>query len=81
VRALKQGNGPDITLFGSGTIVQQLADEGLIYEYLIAVTPVVLGTGKPLFKDVHPFNLQLLEARNFGSGNVLLHYRMDKMGV
>lgn len=75
---LKQGNGPDMLIFGSGTIVQQLAGEGLIDEYLILVTPVILGTGKLLFKDVKKFNLELLETRDFNSGNVLLHYRIDK---
>src|SRR4051812_6027332 len=63
VSRLKQGEGPDIVIFGSGTIVQQLADEGLIDEYLIAVTPVVLGTGKLLFKNVKKHSLELLEAR------------------
>ena len=78
VKKLKQGEGPDIAIFGSGTIVQQLADEGLLDEYLIVVTPVVLGTGKPLFKGVKKFTLELLEARDFKSGNVLLHYRIEK---
>lgn len=77
VRQLKQGNGADITIFGSGTIVQQLADEGLIDEYLIALTAVVLGTGKPLFKDISKFSLKLLETRSFDSGNVFLHYKTD----
>ena len=78
VRKLKQGEGADIVIFGSGTIVQQLSDEGLIDEYLFAVTPVILGTGKPLFKDIKKLNLELLKARNFKSGNVLLHYRINK---
>lgn len=74
VRKLKQGNGPDMVIFGSGTIVQQLTAEGLIDEYLIAVTPVILGAGKPLFKDVKKLSLELLEAKSFQSGNVVLHY-------
>jgi dihydrofolate reductase len=78
VRKLKQGNGPDILIFGSGTIVKQLADEGLLDEYLFVLTPVILGAGKSLFKDVKKFNLELLEARDFNSGNVLLHYKTDK---
>jgi dihydrofolate reductase len=78
VSRLKQGDGPDIAIFGSGTIVQQLAEEGLIDEYLIVVTPVILGVGKPLFKEVKKCNLELLETRNFKSGNVLLHYRTEK---
>jgi dihydrofolate reductase len=78
VRSLKQGDGADFVIFGSGTIVQQLADEGLIDEYLIAVTPVVLGTGKLLFNDVKKFNFELLGAKSFDSGNVLLHYKSGK---
>jgi dihydrofolate reductase len=78
VKELKQGSGADITIFGSGTIVQQLANEGLIDEYLIVVTPVVLGTGKPLFKDDNKFLLKLLDTRSFITGNVLLHYKTDK---
>jgi dihydrofolate reductase len=75
VQKLKKGKGADIVIFGSGTIVQQLANEGLIDEYLLAVSPVVLGTGKLLFKDVKKHGLELLEARNFDSGNVLLRYQ------
>jgi dihydrofolate reductase len=74
VEKLKQDEGSPILIFGSGTIVQQLTDAGLIDEYFIAVTPVVLGKGKPLFRDVEKQNLRLLEARPFNSGNVLLRY-------
>jgi dihydrofolate reductase len=74
VRKLKQGKGADIVIFGSGSIVQQLAGEGLIDEYLILVTPVILGTGKLMFKDVKKSNLELIETRAFNTGNVLLHH-------
>ena len=76
VKALKQGKGADITLFGSGSIVQQLTNEGLMDEYLTIITPVVLGAGKPLFKDVKKHNLELVAVRDFKSGNVLLHHRI-----
>ncbi|MDQ0192473.1 dihydrofolate reductase family protein [Paenibacillus wynnii] len=76
VRALKEGSGSDITIFGSGTIVQQLANEGLIDEYLLVLTPVVVGGGKPLFKDINRGNFELLETRSFKSGIVLLHYKV-----
>ena len=68
---LKQGSGASIVIFGSGTIVQQLTNEGLIDEYVLTVTPVILGTGKSLFKDVNKLNLKLLGTRSFNSGNVL----------
>jgi dihydrofolate reductase len=74
VLELKKGNGPDITLFGSGSIIQQLARDGLIDEYLLVVTPVILGIGKRLFGSLDRTSLNLLEARSFSSKNVLLHY-------
>jgi dihydrofolate reductase len=75
VEKLKQDEGTSILIFGSGTIVQQLTDAGLIDEYFVVITPVILGKGKLLFRDVNRWNLQLLEARHFPSGNVLLRYR------
>lgn len=76
-RKLKQAEGMDIIIFGSGTIVQQLTEAGLIDEYYIAVTPVVLGKGKPLFGDVQKRALRLVAVQQFTSGNVLLRYSVD----
>jgi len=67
--------GADVTIFGSGTIVQPLADAGLIDDYLVIVSPVVLGAGKPLFEGVAGHDLACVEARHFDSGNVLVHYQ------
>lgn len=58
----------------SGTIVQQFTDLGLIDEYTLVIVPVVLGKGRPLFKDVQKKNMKLLETRSFKSGIVLLRY-------
>ena len=82
VKKLKQGDGPDIVIFGSGTIVQQLTDAGLMDEYLFVVTPVILGAGKSLFNDVKKLDLKLLEVRDFKSGSVMLHYQAkDKLSA
>jgi dihydrofolate reductase len=73
---LKRQPGKDIVVYGSGTIVRELAEFGLIDEYLLVVAPVVLGEGPALFDglDEH-LQLRLAEARPFGtSGNVLLRY-------
>jgi len=72
---LKLKQKEDITIMGSGTIVQQLANFGLIDEYSLVAVPVILGAGKPLFKDVRKMNLKLLEARAFKNGIVLLRYQ------
>jgi dihydrofolate reductase len=74
-RKLKEGDGSAILIFGSGSIVQQLAPEGLIDEYYLAVTPVILGAGKAMFAGVGRQNLKRVDSQAFASGNVLLHYR------
>src|SRR5205807_553696 len=48
IMALKQEQGNDMVIFGSGTIVQAMTNLGLIDEYRLMVNPVILGEGKPL---------------------------------
>src|SRR6202162_3801683 len=76
---MKEQEGGDIAIFGSGTIVQQLTNLGLIDEYRLIVNPLILGNGKPLFKDIKDrLNLQLVNTRVFKNGNVLLCYEPAK---
>jgi len=75
VKRLKQGSGKDLTVLGSGSIVSQLAEAGLIDEYQILLNPVVLGSGKTMFEGVKDrFSLKLVSTRVFSNGNVLLKY-------
>lgn len=75
VRRLKHQDGKDLTILGSGTIVAQLAQAGLIDEYQIMLNPVVLGQGKTMFEGIkNKIKMKLMETRAFGNGNVLLHY-------
>lgn len=72
---LKEQDGKDILIYGSASIVQQLTNLGLIDEYQVLVHPVVLGGGKALFGGVTDTQrLQLVSARPFNSGVVLLTY-------
>jgi len=74
VSKLKQQPGKDIFLFGSANLASNLTRVGLIDEYRIAVNPVVLGSGTPLFKNgSDKLNLKLLETRPLKSGVVILH--------
>jgi len=76
IAKLKQMPGKNMTLLGSGNILTQLAQEGLIDEYQIMVDPVVLGRGTPIFKGIqHRLNLKLTTTRTFRNGSVLLCYR------
>jgi dihydrofolate reductase len=75
VGRLKQGPGKDLTVLGSGSIVAQLAQAGLIDEYQILLNPVVLGKGRTMFEGVKgPLSLKLSKKRAFKNGNVLLTY-------
>lgn len=75
VRKLKGEPGEGLVIFGSGTIVSQLAPAGLIDEYQIVVKPIVLGKGRTMFEGVRErLGLKLTKSRIFGNGNVFLCY-------
>jgi dihydrofolate reductase len=73
---LKEQKGKDIAIFGSGTIIQQFMKLGLIDEYRLVVNPLILGNGKPLFKDITE-KLKLIGTKVFKNGNVLLFYKPE----
>jgi dihydrofolate reductase len=75
MRMMKQASGRDMVIFGSGTIVSQLAQEDLIDEYQFVVIPVVLGKGRTMFEGVkRTLNMKPTKTRTFRNGNVLLSY-------
>jgi len=75
VRTMKQDSGKDIAILGSGSIVSQLAQEGLIDEYQVVINPVVLGKGRTMFDGIKgKLSLELTRTRTFANGNVLLCY-------
>src|SRR5262249_41155733 len=75
IRKLKQEPGDDMVILGSGSIVSQRAQEGLIDEYQIVVSPIALGRGRTLFDGVKNRQpLKLTKSRAFANGNVFLVY-------
>lgn len=75
MRKLKSEPGEDLVTLGSGSLVTQLAQEGLIDEYQEVLFPVVLGKGKTIFAGLkRQLNLKLGTSRSFRNGNLLLSY-------
>jgi len=66
----------DILIYGSGTIVSQLAKLGLIDEYALMLYPIVLGSGRPLFPNISDrIKLDLISTRCYSCGSILHIYR------
>lgn len=76
---LKQQPGKDIAIFGSSDLCLTLIPANLIDHYRIIVNPVVLGSGKTLFKGIKDkLQLKLIKTRPFLSGNIMLYYQADQ---
>ena len=79
VTRLKKRPGKDLALFGSANLAATLIQLGLIDEYRILVTPVILGVGTPMFKHIDStLSLTLLKATTWSSGTVALSYRLAR---
>ncbi|MFI5929096.1 dihydrofolate reductase family protein [Micromonospora sp. NPDC051543] len=73
VREIKRRAQGDVKVLGGGLLAQSLSELGLIDEYQLAVVPVVLGDGRPLFAD--PAELRLESSRRYDKGVMLNVYR------
>ena len=79
IAQLKQQPGQDILVEGSATLVQSLAQAGLIDEYRLLVHPAIAGNGKRFFKQGTDLaTLKLLESKPITQGVVLLSYQPIK---
>lgn len=74
-----KNEGRNMTLLGSGTILRQLAEAGLIDTYQIMIDPVAIGSGVSLFSGIKPkLDLELINSISFKSGTLLLTYQPHK---
>jgi dihydrofolate reductase len=79
VETLKRKKGKDIWLFGGAELTNSLISLDLIDEALLSVHPVVLGGGKPLFKESDKrLRLKLVGTKSYSTGLVQLSYRFKK---
>ena len=75
VEAMKAGPGKDMIVFGSGSLVAQLTEHGLIDEYMLVLNPILLGGGRSLLTGLSTrLPLDLRQATDYKSGHVLVRY-------
>ena len=75
VRRLKAEPGDGMVILGSGTVIAQLAQAGLIDAFQFVVVPIALGGGRTMFDGMkQPLKLTRTSTRSFSNGNVVLSY-------
>lgn len=78
VAELKQQSGKNIQVMGSGDLVQTLIQHDLVDEYQLMIHPVVLGSGKQLFRDGSDTTaLRLVDTKTTTTGVIILTYQPE----
>ncbi|SFD58458.1 Dihydrofolate reductase [Chitinophaga sp. CF118] len=78
VRRIKNQPGKDIWLFGGALLYNALMKEGLVDELWMSVHPILLGNGKPLFREQDGrTRLRLLESKTYETGLVSIRYSIE----
>ncbi len=76
VARLKKQPGRDMVVLGSGALASALLQAGLVDEYRVILNPIILGSGRPMFRGFDSrLPLKLAGVRPFRSGVVMLSYQ------
>jgi dihydrofolate reductase len=74
-RKIKNQPGKDIWLYGGASLTDAMMKEGLVDELWMSVHPILLGSGKPLFRQQdNRIPLTLLQSKTYETGLVSLRY-------
>ena len=75
IQKLKDRGGKDMYVFGSANLSETFMNDNLFDEYRIGIAPVILGSGRPLFRQgLVSKNLHLVSTRQLATGGVILKY-------
>ena len=78
VEKIKMEKGKDIWLFGGAGLTISLLNLGLVDEISLAVHPIILGGGKPLFNNIKErIHLKLADIKTYSTGLVSLTYHLE----
>jgi dihydrofolate reductase len=76
VARLKQEDGPDLLVMGSGVLAESLMRRDLVDEYLLLIHPLLLGAGRRLFDEgTIPGSLSLVTCAPTTTGVIMASYR------
>ena len=79
IEKLKAEGGKDMYVFGSAKLSETFINDNVFDEYRIGIAPVILGKGRPLFKQGNPTKiLSLVSTRQLATGGVILKYIPSK---
>jgi dihydrofolate reductase len=82
VGVLKEGDGKDLQVIGSGQLARWLAAQGLVDEYRLMIHPLVLGSGKRLFAEGGArVPLRLIDSTVTTTGVLIVTYGMESAGA
>jgi dihydrofolate reductase len=77
VARLKQEDGLDLLVMGSGVLAESLRRRGLVDQYILMIHPLVLGTGRRLFADGGMSSLELVKSVPTTKGVLIATYRVS----
>lgn len=77
IASIRKEKGKDIWLFGGASLTASLMNEGLVNELRLAVHPILLGQGKPLFQGLKGrIKANLMDTRKYDSGLLMMNYQV-----
>ncbi|QOI98543.1 MAG: dihydrofolate reductase [Flammeovirgaceae bacterium] len=77
VEKIKKKDGKDIWLFGGAGLTSSLMNLKLVDEVHLSVHPIILGGGKPLFRDITDrINLKHIDTKTYSTGLVSMKYSL-----
>ena len=76
IKQLKERDGPDLQVHGSGNLIQTLLKHDLVDELWLKIFPITLGPGKRLFAEgTMPAAFNLQECKTSPSGVIFASYK------
>jgi dihydrofolate reductase len=75
IKKLKEQNGPELQIYGSGNLIQTFLKHDLVDEFRLKIFPITLGIGKRLFSEgTIPASFKLIDSKTSTTGVIVANY-------